>query len=857
MSARGTALSMNIVWNSAIKGSSFLQASVKGIHSYSGKLEKINLLKATKFPVINRHLDSLNKNLRKLQQTSAKISRTPMDLGITKSRDTLKAILRETKAVERATKQTAFYSQKDAQNRLQAVRASRAEANALTRASKAQARKDKRRNVSAGAVVGTAMALAPLVMPLKTSFDFQYSMARVKALSGADDKQFKQLRNSALNLSASTKYRAKEVAQGQQYLVMAGFKPSEIIKAMPGVLNLATAGDVDLKTTADISSNIMGGFEIPAKKMNMVADILAKTITTANVDIRMLGDSMRYAAPIAKKAGLSLAETSAMAGLLGNIGIQGSMAGTTLKSMVTRLSAPPTEAKKALDALHIQTKDKKGNTKSIPLLLQELYNKTKDKGTGVQLEYMKKIFGLEPLAGGAKLIDLAGKGELKKYIDILNNYKGTAKKIADIQLDTVWGQTQILGSAIDNLAITMSDGLLPSFQGFVETMVSGINVVKSWADEHPKLAGAIYGTGLAIGVATVALVGFGLIATFAGAGLSALAGGFGIVTGAISFMGRALLMNPIGWAVAAIAGGAYLIYSNWDKIKPFFNTLWNGTKEVFNTAWNGIKSIVTTPVELIKGAWMTTKTFFNTLWNGTKEVFGMAWGGISTVLTAPIVAVVMGWDATKNFLNNIWSGTKEIFSSAWDGITSVITAPINTIRNMWTELMNSIKKKLAWFSGAIEKVKNGWGAVKNFFSIGGDDKKPKTLAERQANIPKALRVPANNPLYAPTKAPLHQKGVNPHGSLRDTLMKPKQVTPKPVLPKPVPHAMVESPTAVTAGHLSQNKMEIKNDHSQTHISNQYTIIAKGTDAQEVLALIKQHERASATQKRDTQLKDAV
>jgi len=1002
MSARGTALSMNIVWNSAIRGSSFLQASVKGIHSYSGKLEKINLLKATKFPVINRHLDSLNKNLRKLQQTSAKISRTPMDLGIEKSRNSLKAILRETKAVERATKQTAFYSQKDAENRLRAVRASRAEANALTRASKAQARKDKRRNVSAGAVVGTAMALAPLVMPLKSSFNFEEAITSVNAKTDtAYSKDIPLLRETAIKLGSSTEWTMTQVAKGEEYLTMAGFNPKQIAQAMKGNLALATVGDLDLGTSSDISSNILTGFNKKADEMDRVADVMAKTITTSNVNVVELGESMKYVGTIATsmRGKNAFLETTAMVGLLGNVGIKGTQAGTHLKGMYMRLAAPPKKAASAMDALHLKAFDAQGQAKPMHQIIGELnqkfkkYHYTQEQRT----QALKDIFGMIALPSAMALLNM-GEDKIVAYQNKIDKSTGEALRIQKMKLDTPIGQMKLFGSALEGLAITMTQELLPPFKDFMKVMTKGVNVVTAWAKEHPKLASAIYGTGIALGVATVALMTFGLVATFAGKGLSVLgfgrakagmigltgatkkatlasrifggvlrmsplfligtliagavfafadlesavafgksailgfndglnalkatfspvfewfgkvsdkasdlaegfgfagwkakeAGEFGfhfgqslaliipaligakvagmalsfvmgskLVTGlkmagsALLFVGRALMANPIGLAVTAIAGGAILIYTYWDKIKPYFTRLWNGTKQIFNTAWNGIKSIVTTPVEFIKSAWMTTKTFFSTLWNGTKDVFGMAWSGITTVLTAPIVAVVMGWDATKNFLNNIWSGTKEIFSSAWDGITAVITSPITTIENMWNSLMKSIEDKLAWFSGAIEKVKSGWGAVKSFFSIGGDKEKVKANRDAVFMHKKALDPrPANNPLYDPKNPPILKRGQ----TLKDVIMKPKQVAPKPVLPKPVPHAMVESPTAVTAGHLAQNKVEVKNDHSQTHISNQYTIIAKGTDANEVLALIKQHERASATQKRDTQLKDAV
>ena len=549
--ARDTALSINMVMNSAIKGANFLQASVYGIYKYAKQVERIDLLKRTKFPLLKRNLTSLENHLGHIRKVSAQISNNPIRLDVSTSRNSLKEARKDITAIRKEAQIYRNYTKLSAEDLRRGT---------LVGSKNLRKSVNKERaSIGAGGVVGTAMAVAPAVLPLKGAMNFESVMLRVKALSGANEKDFKSMENKALELGAKTQYKSTEVAQGMQYLVMAGFKPKQINSAMKGVLNLATAGDIDLKTTADISSNILGGFQLPAKKMNMVADIMAKTITTANVDIRMLGDSMKYAAPIAKKAGMSLAETSAMAGLLGNIGIQGTMAGTTLKSVITRLSAPPTEAKKVLDKLHIKTADSKGHLKSIPLLLQELYDKTKSVGNAKQLEYFKKVFGLEPLAGGTKLIELAGKGELKKYISIVNDYKGTAERIAGIQLSGVEGHLKLLGSAFDNLSIKMSKAMLPELKEYIKTITNGVNRVEAWASAHPKLASNLYKTALAIGVGTVALATFGFVA-------SGVASAIGV------------LSMPLV-AVAGVATAGYLLWKDYGNGLVFVKGALAGAKE--------------------------------------------------------------------------------------------------------------------------------------------------------------------------------------------------------------------------------------------------------------------------------------
>jgi len=179
-------------------------------------------------------------------------------------------------------------------------------------------------------VVGTAISMGA---PIITGANFEFQMKRVKALANATSKEFEKLENKAKELGATTQYSASEVGKAMEYLSMAGFKVSETLDATGGVLNLATVGNIDLGTSADIASNILSGFGMKAKEINKVVDVMAKTITSSNTSITELGETMKYVAPVASKVGSSIEEVSAMTGLLANIGIKGSQAGTTLRAM--------------------------------------------------------------------------------------------------------------------------------------------------------------------------------------------------------------------------------------------------------------------------------------------------------------------------------------------------------------------------------------------------------------------------------------------------------------------------------------------------------------------------------------------
>ena len=572
MSAQGTALSMNIVWNSAIRGSSFLQASVKGIHSYSSQVEKINLLGATKFGNLKRHLESLDGWLGKIQKKTALISRQPLDrMNASGARDQLKERLRTQNAIEKSVRQTAWYSQQDANNQ------SRASRNA----------KKRRKRVSGGAVMSTAMALAPLILPLRSSFNFEEAITSVNAKTDtAYSKDIPLLRETAMKLGSSTEWKMTEVARGEEYLTMAGFNPKQIAKAMRGNLALATVGDLDLATSSDISSNILTGFGKKAEQMDRVADVMSKTITTSNVNITEIGESMKYVGTVAtglrgKKAFL---ETTAMVGLLGNAGIKGSQAGTHLKGMYMRISAPTKKSREAMDALNFKAFDKQGNAKPMSQMIGELNRKFIEKHYNAEdkVKAIKDIFGMIALPSAMALMKVGEKGILS-YQNKIDNSSGEALRIQKMKLDTPIGQMKLFGSAVEGLAITMTQRLLPPFKSFMRVMTKGVNVITSWAEKHPKLSSAIYATGLALGVATVALVAFGFVATIAGGGFIRLVGTVRMLGTALVWIGRALLMNPIGLTLTAIAGAGYLIYKNWDWLKQKASSVWTAITNKIKT----------------------------------------------------------------------------------------------------------------------------------------------------------------------------------------------------------------------------------------------------------------------------------
>lgn len=447
---------------------------------------------------------------------------------------------------------------------------------------------------------------------LRPGVDFNAAMSRVQALSGLDKQSdaFTGLRDQSRNLGATTSYTATEAAQGQGYLAMAGFKPDEILQSMPTVLSMAKAGGSDLARTADIASDILTSFGLQSDQMARVGDVLTITFTTANTNLEMLGDTMKYVGPIAKAAGMSLEQASAMAGLLGNAGIKSSQAGTTLRSMLLRLAAPTSTAATALNELGIASRDLQGDVRDIPTILRDVADATKQLGSGKRLDYLKQIFGEEPAAGMAALIDKQGADGINRYVAIIENAKGVASKTATIMADNLQGDLQTLRSSWEDLGISASDAIDQPLRKITARIADILRGISKWMQDNPTLTATLLKVALTIGTMLAVLGTLTLALATVVVPMAAMKMALGVlgiklgivipllkgVGTALLFVGSAmkgafvfLLTTPIGWtiltivaALAALAGAAYLVVNNWTWIKGVLADTWAGIVTLFS-----------------------------------------------------------------------------------------------------------------------------------------------------------------------------------------------------------------------------------------------------------------------------------
>lgn len=445
---------------------------------------------------------------------------------------------------------------------------------------------------------------------LTPGIDYGAQMSELQAITrlNKDDERFKALKTQARELGGSTAFSASEVGAGQTFLARAGFTPEAIRASMGDILNLALANNTDLARTADIASNISSAFKInPEVEGNIthVADLLSGTAARANVNLEMLGETMKYMGS-AEGLGLTLEQAAAMSGLLGNIGIQSSQAGTTMRAMLNRLSAPVGAAKKSIAALGLEIANAEGNMRDIPDLLGEIARKTKDMGNVERAAHLKAIFGDEAGSGMAELISQKGLGGLDTLLQELMQVQGESGRMASTMADNVSGDLKNLRSAWDEVGITITDTNEGPLREFIQSITGVVRGISAWMNENPRLTAQILKTVAGLGM--LLAIGGGLTLM-----LASILGPFAMVRygmmllgikslGAVSalkavgsvllWIGRLAMANPIGLLITALVVGAVLIYKNWAAVKAYLLGLWAELQAGFSGGLGGIAATI-------------------------------------------------------------------------------------------------------------------------------------------------------------------------------------------------------------------------------------------------------------------------
>ena len=333
----------------------------------------------------------------------------------------------------------------------------------------------------------SAAAAAVGAYAVKTTADFDSSMSKVAAISGATGKDFDDLRAKAREMGAETKFSASEAADAFQYMAMAGWKTEDMMDGISGIMSLSAADGLDLATTSDIVTDSLSAFNLTAQDSGHFADVLAAASTNANTNVAMMGETFKYAAPLAGALGFNIEDMAVATGLMANAGIKGSQSGTALRGWLTRLAKPTKESSTAMEALGLSLTDSEGNMKSLMQIIEETRDAFQELTEDEKAQYAAMLAGQNGMSGLLAITN-AAEGDLRKLAKATKEADGTAKRMADTMQDNLNGQITILKSAAQEAAISVGDALVPKIRQGVSVVQDFTNWFNNLNDEQKQYA---------------------------------------------------------------------------------------------------------------------------------------------------------------------------------------------------------------------------------------------------------------------------------------------------------------------------------------------------------------------------------
>lgn len=555
----------------------------------------------------------------------------------------------------------------------------------------------------------TATVTALGTASVKTAADFEAAMSKVAAVSGASASEMEALTEKAREMGSKTKFSASEAAEAMNYMAMAGWKTEDMLSGIEGVMNLAAASGEDLATTSDIVTDALTAFGLTAQDSGHFADVLAAASSNANTNVSMMGETFKYCAPIAGSLGFSVEDTAEAIGLMANAGIKSTQAGTSLRTIMTNLSGEVKICGDSIGEVTIATSNADGSMRDLSDILADCRIAFAGLSESEKVAAAESLVGKNAMSGFLALMN-AGEGDINKLSGAIDGCDGAAQKMADTMNNNLEGQLTILKSALEELAISFGQLLIPALREVVEWLQGFVGFLNSLPEGVKKTIMMIALVAAALGPILI-IIGkvvsaIGTIMTI----VPKVAGVINVVKGAFAALNATMLANPIVLIIAAIAAlvAAFIyLWNNCDGFRQFWIDLWENIKQIAVAVWEGLKTFFT-------AAWQAISTTAQTIWNGIKNFFSALWEGIKTIFTTVLnvikTIVTTYFNVYKTIITTVFNAIKTVITTVLGAIQTVITTVWNTIKNVFTTVLNIIKSVV---SGAFNAM---WNSIKNTIS---------------------------------------------------------------------------------------------------------------------------------------------
>ena len=524
-------------------------------------------------------------------------------------------------------------------------------------------------------------AATPFALSMKQFATYEQAMARVRALTGATGSDFQRLQDKVREMGETTSFTAQQAAQAMGVFALAGNDVDTILSAMKPTLDMAAAGMIDAGLAADMANKVIKSMGLRTSgEISHAMDVMTKAFTTANLDLVQMADAFKYFGPVARSAGLSIEEASAAIQVLADAGIQGDIAGTSLRGMMMSLTNPAKDAEEAMQILGVSVRDVNDNMRPFGNIIADMHDGIKLLGSASQLEMIGRIFPNRQAAAAFKLVS-EGADQYLNRVHRLIKSEGEAARIRDIQLSTTQGAWIILKSVVESTMISIGNAINGPLKGAVIGLTEFTKSARVWVDTH-------HGAILKIAAAIAAVIGVGGALWAGGMVLSMIST---IVVGAVTaFTSLITVITSVGsalLAMATVAGGLPLIFTGIVAgIGAIAAAMWMDSHNVWGqakSALHGIGNVVSDTVGSVVKA----------LTNGEIELAGkIAFTGLKMAIVEVLEGIAVIFDTTIDKLledmgDKLEQGIRQ--KKIWERLPAAMkdaagdTARIFTSWDMW------------------------------------------------------------------------------------------------------------------------------------------------------------------------------
>lgn len=597
---------------------------------------------------------------------------------------------------------------------------------------------------------GVSLAIAGgLGFAVKKAADFEESLSKIKAVSGASAKQMEQLKALSLQMGAATKYSATEAAQGIEELIKAGVSMTDITNGgLKGALSLATAGGLELAEAAEIASTALNAFKADGLTVTNAADILAGAANASATSVGELKFGLSAVSAVASSVGINFEDTTTALALFAQNGLKGSDAGTSLKTMLMNLQPKSKEQIALFKELGLTTADganqfftAEGKMKGLGDIAGILQSSMTGLTDAQRIQKMETLFGSDAIRAANILFKegAAGASTMKEAMG-----KVTSEQVAAEKMNNLNGSIEQLKGSFETLMISLGETLVP----MLETLADKLGGIVDWFNN--------------LSPATKEFIAIAAVVTFILTGLIAVVALLTAGMGALAVAEWAVIAPIMGIVAAVVAVIAIFIllgvwltdlYNKNEQFRAIVQSVWGGIKEIIMAVVNAIvpvvKAIWATMVENLQEAWAIIKPVLSTVWQTVSTVFSAiagfikkhmdtikavisfvfkfigtyiqialttAWGIIKVALNIIVTIFKVAFNTIKAVISTVFLVIKTVIGTAMDIIKGIFKFVMAIIKGDWSGAWQAIKDTV---SNVFDRIKGFLTGMKDIFLNAG------------------------------------------------------------------------------------------------------------------------------------------